>query len=170
MSSISIKAITRGALTIALICVFFTLFKGVTNIFNALLIPLTLYLSVLNLRKREIFLIYSALALICFIFFKVQLIFVFFYCLIGLLLCLLHRKKIPFFPSFLFLTVAIGMSFWLSILLTDYLFLTHMNDIMMKALKGSITAYMLMLAFESALVAAGQLMLSKLFYKRLNSF
>ena len=57
----NIKAITRGALAIALICIFFTIFKGTTNIFNALLVPTALYISLINQRVKEIFATFGTL-------------------------------------------------------------------------------------------------------------
>jgi hypothetical protein len=165
--AIDIKTITRGALAIALICVYFTVFKGVTNIFNALLVPLTLYLSTVNQTKKGMFTIYGVLILFCFLFFKVQFIFTLFYCGIAFLLTLLQKKHVSTPLSALILTVTISTSFWISIVLTDYFFLTHMGDIMLKVFHGNYIVFLAVLLFEGALVGISQLFLAKLFYKRL---
>jgi len=50
--------ITQGAIGIALIFVYFSLFKGPTNIINALLIPITLFLISIKQKKKDIFILY----------------------------------------------------------------------------------------------------------------
>ncbi|MBN2852271.1 MAG: hypothetical protein JXQ23_05985, partial [Clostridia bacterium] len=135
------KSIAVGGLSIALICIFFTLFKGVTNILNAFLVPLALYLSLLKLKKKEIFAVYFVLAIICFLFFRLQFIFVLFYCLIAYLLSVLKYKKLSFILSSLILTFAVSISFWLSIMLTDFFLFTHMGDIMLAIFNGSYVIY-----------------------------
>jgi len=145
------------------------LFKGTTNIFNALLVPLVLHLNIINQKWKEIFGIFGALFLVCFILFKVQIIFLLFYCAIALLLLLLRNKRIPTLLSVTVLTVALSLSFWIAIVITDYVFLTHMGDIMLRVFNGNYLVYMGMLFVEGALVGSCQIFVSRAFYKRLNS-
>lgn len=130
---VELNMITRGAMALALIFVFFSLFKGVTNILNAFLVPLTLYLC----------------------------------CCIAFLLIKLREKKVNTLLSTLVLTITVSLSFWIAIMLTDYFFLTHMNNIIIKVLRGNIFAYAIMLIIEGALVGISQLFISRMFYKRL---
>ena len=166
----SIQAITRGALTIALICIFFILFKGFINIFNALLVPLVLYVNLLALKNEERYLILIALLLVCAILFKVQFIFTIFYCIIGLLLLFIQRKKWPFIPGAILLSLVLSLSFFIAIEATDALFLTHVGDIMRHALNGNILAYLGVLVLEGGLVGIGLLFAARMLQNRIEGF
>lgn len=163
----NVKTITQGALAISLIYIFFIIFKGPTNIINALLVPLTLYFSLMNQNIKGIIGVFSVLFLVCFLFFKVQIIFLFFYCAIALLLLILQKKKVPTFLSAVVLTGALSLSFWISIIMTDLIFLTHMSDIMLNIFKGNYLIFVMVIIFEGALVGISQLFVSKMLYKRL---
>jgi hypothetical protein len=154
-------------LTIALVCIFFTVFKGVTNIFNALLVPLALYGNLMNLKREERYAILGALLFVCAILFKVQVIFTVFYCMIALLLLYIQSKKWSFLRGAVLLSLGLSLSFWIAIEATDALFLTHMGDIMRHALNGNRLAYAGLLVFEGALVGTGLLFAAKILQKRL---
>ena len=106
-----IKAITTGALTIALVCVFFMIFKGPTNIFNALLVPLVLYGCLRMLKQTEGYTIMVALLFLCSLLFKVQIVFALFYCLAALVLLNIRVKKWPFLYEASLLSLIFGLSF-----------------------------------------------------------
>lgn len=167
MITIKLNMITRGAMSMALIFISFLLFKGVTNILNAFIVPLVLYLCCINQKEKEIFIVYLAVILFVVLFFKIQLFFIIFYCAIAFILTQLRKRSINTLFSAIVLTIAISFSFWIGIMLTDYFFLTHMNEIIMKIMKGNIFKYSIMLIIEGALVGALQLSVSRLFYKRL---
>lgn len=114
---INLNMITRGAMALALIFVFFTIFKGVTNILNAFLIPLTLFLCTIDQKRKQIFTLYCAVIIFCSLFFNIQLFFIIFYCLIAFLLIKLREKKVNVILSSLILTLTISCSFWISIML-----------------------------------------------------
>ncbi|MHB1154352.1 MAG: hypothetical protein ACYCWE_03490 [Eubacteriales bacterium] len=79
----------------------------------------------------------------------------------------IHEKNVRIALAILLLTMAVSLSFWIAILLTDRVFLMNINSIMMRIFKGNIFAYTGMLVFEGAIVGTGQLFLSKSFYKRI---
>jgi len=168
MIKIKLKMITRGAMAIALIFVSFTLFKGVTNILNAFLVPLTLYLCTINQKKMQVFSLYFAVVILCSIFFNMQIFFIVFYCCIAFLLLKLREKNINTILSALALTITISFCFWIGIMLTDLIFLTQMNYIIMDALKGKIYIYGMTIIIEGALVGVGQLFISKMVVKRIS--
>jgi hypothetical protein len=160
-SIVKASTITQGALTVTLIFVYFLLFKGVANILNALLVPLTLYVFSRGRKMSEVLAVYSVLVLICALFLNLQIIFILFYCGIAYLLSFLSNKNYHTVVSLLILAFAVSLSFWVAIMLTDYIFLTHINAIMMKILKGNLFAYALMLFAEGSLVALSLFFLSK---------
>jgi len=169
MITIKLNMITRGAMTMALIFISFLLFKGVTNILNAFIVPLVLYLCCINQKEKQIFTLYLAVIIFVVLFFKIQLFFIIFYCCIAFILTQLRKKNINTLLSTLTLTLAISFSFWIGIMLTDYFFLTRMNEIIINVMKGNIFKYSIMLIIEGALVGVSQLFVSRMFYKRLSS-
>jgi len=169
MITIKLNMITRGAMTMALIFISFLLFKGVTNILNAFIVPQVLYLCCINQKEKQIFTLYLAVIIFVVLFFKIQLFFIIFYCCIAFILTQLRKKNINTLLSTLTLTLAISFSFWIGIILTDYFFLTRMNEIIINVMKGNIFKYSIMLIIEGALVGVSQLFVSRMFYKRLSS-
>jgi len=167
MITIKSNMITRGAMSMALIFISFLLFKGVTNILNAFIVPLVLYLCCINQKEKQIFTLYLAVIIFIVLFFKIQVFFIIFYCAVAFILTQLRKKNINTLFSVIVLTIAISFSFWIGIMLTDFIFLTHMNEIIMNVMKGNILRYGIMLIIEGAFVGALQLFVSKIFYKRL---
>lgn len=98
---------------------------------------------------------------------NVQFFFSLFYCGITSLLGVLHVRKVHFALSLLILALAVSASFFIAIQLTDLLFLTRMNELVMNLLKGNLLAYLGILLFEGALVGACQLLVFRVFYKRM---
>lgn len=161
------SSIAQGALTIALIVVFFLFFKGVTNIINAFLVPLTLFIYSINKRNSETILLYFAVFIICALFFNLQVFFIVFYCLIAVLLKILLTKKINTLLSAAILSIANAVSFWVAIRLTDYIFLTQMGNIMLKLFNDSLYTYALVLLVEGMIVGVSQLFISRAVYRRI---
>lgn len=161
------SSIAQGALTIALIVVFFLFFKGVTNIINAFLVPLTLFIFSINKRNSETILLYFAVFIICALFFNLQVFFIVFYCLIAVLLKILLTKKITTLLSAAILSIANAVSFWVAIRLTDYIFLTQMGNIMLKLFNGNIYTCALVLLAEGMIVGVNQLFISRAVYRRI---
>ena len=160
--------ITQGAIGIALIFVYFSLFKGPTNIINALLIPITLFLISIKQKKKDIFILYSAVFIFCLLFFNLQSFFIIFYCCISFLLIKIREKKVGIALAALILTIAVSFSFLIAMFLTDYFLGTQMIGIIMGVLKGNFFVYGIMLIFEGALVGISQLFISKMLYKRVS--
>ena len=160
--------ITQGAIGIALIFVYFSLFKGPTNIINALLIPITLFLISIKQRKKDIFVLYAAVFIFCLLFFNLQCFFIIFYCCISFLLIIIREKKIGTALSALILTIAVTLSFFIAMFLTDHFLGTQMIKIIMAVLKGNTFVYGIMLIIEGALVGISQLFISKMLYKRVS--
>ena len=167
---VSVRSITFGALTIALIVVFITFFKGVTNILNAFFVPMILFSFSINRKAIELLAVFAASIATCALFFNLQLIFIVFYCIIAFILSTLNRKNIGVALSAIILSVTITFFFWSAIILTDMIFKTRMNEIMLKILNGNRLVYLLILAFEGTVVGISQLFASRLILKKLCVF
>lgn len=162
---INTKSITRGALAIALIVVSFSIFKGVTNIFNAFLVPIALHLGTLGTKRVEKAAVFGLVFLLCFLFFKLQMFFLLIYFFVAILLSLLLKFRT--WISLLFLTIANSVGFFVGILLTDLLLSTHMFALLMGVLSNNMIAYAGILLFEGAIVSVGQLFLARKMEQRI---
>jgi len=169
VQTIPVRSITFGALTIALIVVFFSIFKGVTNILNAFFVPMILFSFLINRKAIELVAVFAAAIAMCALFFNLQLVFIVFYCIIALILLILSRKNINFVLSAAILSTGVTFFFWSAINLTDILFKTRMNEIMMKLMNGNWFRYMLLLTFEGTVVGVCQLFASRIVLKKLRA-
>jgi len=100
------------------------------------------------------------------VFFTMQIVFILIYCGIASLLSLLNHFRIHAAIASLLLTTGVSFCFWLGIMLTDFLFGTRVNAIMMGFLKGNAVVYILMLLFEGAIVGISLLLISRKLNKR----
>lgn len=170
VQSLSVRSVTFGALTIALIVVFFTLFKGVTNILNAFFVPITLFSFSINRKASELLAVSVGAIVICALFFNLQLIFIAFYCIIAFILSILNRKNAGIVLSVITLTIVVTLFFWIAIILTDSLFKTRMSEIMLKLMNGNRVNYIMLLTFEGTVVGISQLFASRLILRKLRAF
>lgn len=166
---ISVKSITFGALTIALIVVSFSIFKGATNILNAFFVPMILFSYSINRNIIELVAVFVASIVMCALFFNLQLIFIVIYCIIALIISILNRKNIKFVLSALILSGVVSFFFWIAIFLTDFLFKTRMSEMILKLMSGNLFLYMLLLTFEGTIVGVCQLLASRLVLKKLRA-
>lgn len=167
---ITAHIITHGALALTLILVFFLMFKGVTNILNALLVPIVLHTFSINKKSRDIVVLYFAAILLCALLFNLQLLFIFFYCLIASLLSLLHEKKVNPILSLFIMSVSTGILFGIAIALTDLIFLTNMGKIMIKLCRSNLYLYSLLLMGEGTLVGSCLYFISKTINKKITKY
>jgi len=158
--------LTRSALAIPIIVICFLLFKGPSNILNALFVPLTIFIFTYNNTKREVASFYIAIILFCAAFFSVQTFFIGMYCVIACILAFVHKRHMKFFSAFFLLSLTIGLCFWFGILATDAFFLTEINHIMMNILHNNAVYYFAMMSMEAGLVAFLLYGVSNFFLKR----
>lgn len=105
--------------------------------------------------------------LFCFIFFKVQIIFVLAYCIIALLLMGLNKKSFGWLLSVALLTVAISVSFFMALIMTDFIFGTQINILLIRMLGGNLIAYSLLLLCEGLLISLIQIFAIRKFSSRM---
>lgn len=160
------RNLTTAAMIMAICLVSFSIFRGAANILNALVIPLALAIGKQKLAARFFAAVALALAGLTAILFPMQLVFVVFYCGLAILIQIFLRLR-HLALAILLHTVAVSISFWLAIMLTDWLFLTEMQPIMLALLNNNYLIYAAMILFEGLIVGSSQIFLARLFRKRL---
>jgi hypothetical protein len=164
---LKINNLVYNIMALTLIYIFFLLFKGPTNILNALFVPLTIFLFSFknNLRERLVF--YGVVIIFCALFFNIQIFFVIAYCIIAAILRIISVNNFKRISSFFTLTLIISFLFYLGIVFTDLVFQTKMNSIMMTILNNNIIIYLMMIIIEASIVSISLLFFTRLFKNRI---
>ncbi len=147
--------LVRCALTVALIMVFFTIFRGFANLLNAFLVPMTLYMGLKGVNKGQALTLFGAVVIASLLFFSVQTFFILFYFTMALLLRELLKKGISAIMAGLALTLLATAGIFVAIRLTDMVFLTRMHTMYMALLKGNALYYWLMVLAEGLVIGFG---------------
>ncbi len=153
MIIIKTKTITKGGMIIALAFISFTIFKGVTNILNAFFIPFLIFAFLRDNDYKEILLVYFALILSTLILYRIQIFFIIGYCMIAFAIHIQKKKKISNIRSIILNTLFISFIFWMGIILTDTLFSTNINQIMLRVTQNNILKYIFILIIEGLVIS-----------------
>lgn len=154
-------------LALAIIYILFLLFKGPTNILNALFVPLTLLIFSFKSNFKERMIFYSTVILFSALFFNTQIFFIIAYCFIAAILRVIQVNSFKTIGSLLLLTMSVGFLFYLGIVLTDLVFQTRINSIMMNVLNNNILVYTVVIIVEAGIVSVFLFWFSKLFMRRM---
>lgn len=147
--------LVKRALTVALIMVFFTVFRGFANLLNAFLVPMALYMGLKGANRVQS-LTLSGATLICgLLFFSVQVFFILLYSVMAWQLRQLMKRGASVTRSGVTLSGLAAIGFYAAIRLTDMVFLTRMHTLYMGLLNGNWFLYALMLLAEGLIVGFG---------------
>lgn len=153
------RELTHTAISLSLITISFILFKGTTNVFNAVTIPTIFYLNYSKFSFRE----YSTLVLLAFItallFFFQQLFFIFFYALMAVLIKRILAQNYSKMLSFLILTSGFGGGFYITLTLTDTILGTALRNVLASVAAGNIFFLILVYTVTSLFVSISLLII-----------
>jgi len=151
--AIKTKTITKGGMIIAFTFISFTIFRGITNILNAFFIPFIIYAFLKKNEYKEILVIYFALIISTLIFYRIQSFFIVGYCIIALVIHVQNKKKIEAVKTIILNAFVISLIFWMGIIITDAVFSTNINQIMLRITENNILKYGFILIIEGLLVS-----------------
>jgi len=146
--------LTRTAIVLALIMVFYALFKGTANILNAMLVPLLLYAAISGLSLKGRMALFFALIFLSAIINVWQIFFSLIYFLLAVLIYLttVWRLKLPL--RIALVSFVAFISFLFSIRLTDLVFGTRIETTMLQFAGGNYFLYAAVIALEGFIVGA----------------
>ena len=150
---VRLKQMIRAALSVALMLVFLSIFRGITNILNAFLVPMTVYFTSSRMNTREITAFFLLTLIMTGLFHNIQIPFMMLYLLMAFLLKEMNQRRFSMILKIGGLTTVAGLGFYVSIRMTDYFFLTRMNYIFIKMFDGRSSLYALMLLLEGFLIS-----------------
>jgi hypothetical protein len=160
--------IVRGALSLTVIVISLFLFKGTTNLINAIIIPVTLYINLRGWQPRQVASVFAAFLLLCAILFNYQIIFASIYCLMTGVYLFLNARKVNVLVRAIVLTLIASACFAVGIKLTDFIFMTQIETLLLKVLKGNLLIYYLILFVEGLIAAVSIVCSTSFLEKRLN--
>ena len=144
--------ITHSAISLALIFVFFSIFRGTTNILNSMLVPLVLYL---NMRKQDLkstVTTMMGMVILCGVFFKFQIFFAILYGLMALLLQKTLTGEKPFLLKAIILSLGTWIGFAVTIYITDFILGTNIMTALYSMMGGWYAGVFLLITIEAVIV------------------
>lgn len=148
-----INNLTLAALSLALVFVFFMLFKGVTNILNSIFVPLVFYINISKFKWKEYIALITAVLILTFLFFFQQIFFVLFYALLGWVLYKLFKRKKGFLLNTTVLTIVNFIGFIIIINITDLLLGTAITKTLLSISGGTQLGLLIVFLLEALFVA-----------------
>lgn len=163
----SVKTIAQGAIIITIIIICLVFIRGVFNILNSIFIPLAIYLFSIDQKVKGVLMFFIALLVICILFFYTQIIFLTLYFLIAQILTIMKRLKSSRVKSIIILSVFNSITFWVAIILTDFIFGLNINHFMLTIFSGNQLLYIVLLFAEGIFSSVILILVSDALHKRL---
>lgn len=148
-----INNLTLAALSLALVFVFFMLFRGATNILNSIFVPLVFFINISKFKWKEYILLITAVLILTFLFFFQQIFFVLFYALLGWVLYKLFKKKKGFILNTGLITIVNFVGFIIMFKLTDLLLGTAITKVLLSIGGGTQLGFLVVIFLEALFVA-----------------
>ena len=159
--------LVKSALMVALIFVFFTVFRGFANLLNAFLVPMALYMGLKEADRAQAFTLFAAVMIFALLFFSVQVFFILLYFAMALMLRQMMVKDVSTVKTGLWLSIVAAFGIYAGIRLTDLVFLTPLHRVYMAMLGGSWLYYGLFLLAEGLMAGFGLAVVAKAVARRM---
>lgn len=150
-------------MALALVLISFTLFKGVTNLVNAVIVPLALFIAFQIMTGKERLSFALLVVLVVILYIPVQIIFVLYYLFIAWKMCGFVKQRIRLFVQ---LTLLNALAVPIGVRLTDQLFMTVMEKVLLGLVGNQLIFYGLWMLIQGAFLGLIQLKGWQLLIKR----
>ena len=159
--------ITHSAISLALIFVCFSIFRGTTNILNSMIVPFVLYLNMRKLGLKSTVTTMLGMVILCTLFFKFQIFFAILYSLMALLLKITLTGTKPFLLKFVVLFLGAWLGFTVTLFITDSILGTNIMTALSSIMGGWYPGVFLLIAVEAVVVGLTLAILPPFIEKRL---
>ena len=148
------KNLIYGALCISICLLSFFAFRGLANVVNALIVPLTLGIFTQSMSLREKVTVFIALGIFVFILFLLQIVFLSFYVVLSLVLVFLYEKNIGVLKRYFAFSLLMTVFFAGALYLTDFVFKTRIASITTDILGGNVLFFFVSVAVQALVISA----------------
>ena len=160
------KDLARGAFAISLILVSFTMFRGILNLINSITVPILILFFTQKFSRQAIFSFSIAILLAIFFLFPYQIMFMLLDMGIAYLLKFLYNGT---FLHKLLYSIIVTVLLILSVVLTDQLFQTNINTLMLKISNSNPFKYVLIFLVESMIISGAHFFFYRMIVQRANN-
>lgn len=168
VSCLRTREITHTALSLSLVMISFILFKGSTNVFNAVIVPTVFYINYSKFSLREFFTLILLTMTAALLFFFQQLFFILFYAVLAVFLKHLLENSYHKIIKVIILSAGFLTGFYITLSLTDMILGTALRKVLASAAAGNLTLIILLYSLTAVFVAVSLLFMVPEIEKRLN--
>jgi len=154
------RNLTHTAISLTLVIISFLLFRGSTNVFNAVIVPLIFYLNYKKFEFKNFFTLVLLSFIIALLFFFQQLFFIFFYAIMAAFIKLLLQYNYQKLIKIIILTLVFGMGFYTTLTLTDTILGTALREVLASVAAGNIYFLILLYTATSLFVSISLLIIT----------
>lgn len=154
------RNLTNTAISLTLIIISFMLFRGSTNVFNAVTIPLIFYLNYKKFEFKSFFTLVLLSFIISILFFFQQLFFIFFYALMAVFIKYLLQYNYHKLLKTIILSLSFGIGFYTTLTLTDTILGTALRKVLASTAAGNIYLLILLYTVTSLFVSISLLIIT----------
>ncbi len=147
-----VQKLTKSAIFLALIVVSFLLFRGTTNIFNAVIVPLLISITIKDMKIKEGLTFIAAIILLGFMFFRFQIFFIILYALLAVMLLYTKKNNYRFSTKALFFSATSAVGFFIVIRMTDLVLGSPIERALIAISGGSFGNYLTLLLAQGLFV------------------
>ncbi|MGM0499681.1 MAG: hypothetical protein ACQERL_05690 [Bacillota bacterium] len=148
-----IKNLSHTAFSLALIFISFMLFRGSTNIVNAVVVPTVFYLTYIKFSWKEYLTLILMTLIFSILFFFQQIFFIFLYALLGIVLVKLFHGDYKNYFKIIILTKIFALGFFVTLNLTDFILGTALQP-MFFSMMGDKLLYLILFYIVNSLLVS----------------
>ena len=148
-----IKNLTHTAISLTLIFISFILFRGSSNIVNAVTVPLVLYFNYIKFNWREYLTLILMTLIFSFLFFFQQIFFILLYALLGIFMAKLFQSDYNRYLRIIILALIFFVGFFVTLNITDFVLGTALQQMLLSLMGGNITFLVLFYLLNSFIVS-----------------
>lgn len=150
---LEIKNLSHTAFSLALIFISFMLFRGSTNIVNAVVVPTIMYLNYIRFSWKEYLSLIIMTLVFSILFFFQQIFFVFLYAFLGLVMVKLFSGNYKRHFKIIFFTKVFAIGFFITLNLTDFILGTTLQPTLLAMMGGKISFLILFYLINALLIS-----------------
>lgn len=137
------------------------LFRGTSNLLNAVTVPLMIALTIRQMKPAEIATFIMALLALSLIFFRFQIFFILLYLLLAVAILFAKKHALPFLMRTGLLTFSAAAGFYIVVKMTDLVFGSPLERVLTALAGGNTINFLLLLLAQGVFAGVSLAALTK---------
>lgn len=148
------KNISHTAFSLALIFISFMLFRGSTNIVNAVVVPIIFYLNYIKFSWKEYITLILMTLFFSILFYFQQIFFIFLYALLAIIMKKIFKNNYNRYLKIIILTLIFFLGFSVTLNITDFILGTELQQMFLSIVGNKIEFLVLFYLIDSIIVSS----------------